>query len=119
MESDEHIEIDGVPLKLKKDKDKHDLEQPVSALAVLDKVNKAYFNRPSAQKKRLKKKQLAQLAEYFKNPSSRCKNHFKESELSDDMAAIIIQRAYRRRRLIEMRNRIMIQINNKISFKIG
>ena len=39
---------------MKKDKTKlrHDLEEPVSALNVLNKVNKAYYNRPSITKKR-------------------------------------------------------------------
>ena len=39
---------------MKKDKKKlrHDLEEPVSALNVLNKVNKAYYNRPSITKKR-------------------------------------------------------------------
>jgi hypothetical protein len=49
VNSDEDIEIDGMKFKFKKDKSglRHELEEPVSALDVLNKVNKAYFNRPS------------------------------------------------------------------------
>jgi hypothetical protein len=70
MTSDEEIQIDGMKFNMKKDKSglRHDMEDPISALDVLKNVNKAYFNRPSVQKKRQLRKQAALVAAYMGTP---------------------------------------------------
>lgn len=63
MESDEEIIVDGITFNMKKEKERfrHDLEVPTSALEVLHKVNKAYYNRKSIQKKRAARKKALQV----------------------------------------------------------